>query len=78
MERKKSAAKGDAKLDWTWEAKGTLYVGDCGTTPSAKIASFDMDDTLIRVKSGKKFPTNSDDWVFWAEQVPKKLAQFDK
>jgi hypothetical protein len=27
-----------------------------------------MDDTLIRVKSGAKFATNADDWVFWHDK----------
>lgn len=60
--------------NWTWKEEGTLIYGDCGTTPSSKIASFDMDDTLIRVKSGAKFSTNADDWVFWHEtKVTNKL-----
>ncbi len=28
-----------------------------------------MDDTIIRVKSGAKFPKNADDWIFWHESV---------
>jgi bifunctional polynucleotide phosphatase/kinase len=34
-----------------------------------------MDDTLIRVKSGAKFPKDSNDWVFWHEKVPLKLKE---
>jgi bifunctional polynucleotide phosphatase/kinase len=53
-----------------WENESTLFIADYKTKPSAKIASFDMDDTLIRVKSGAKFPKDSNDWVFWDEKVP--------
>lgn len=40
---------------------------------SEKIASFDMDDTIIRVKSGAKFAKDASDWIFWHESVPKKM-----
>jgi bifunctional polynucleotide phosphatase/kinase len=35
-----------------------------------------MDDTLIKVKSGAKFPKDSTDWLFWDESVPKKLKEY--
>lgn len=60
----------DAVLDATkapgpWESYngGQLLVytsADCKS--SAKIASYDMDGTLINTRSGKVFPTNVDDW----------------
>lgn len=34
-----------------------------------KIIIFDLDGTLIKTKSGKKFPSNSDDWVFNYDSV---------
>lgn len=38
-----------------------------------------MDDTLIRVKSGAKFASNADDWVFWHDiKIVEKLKQLDK
>jgi len=40
---------------------------------SAKIASFDLDGTLVEPKSGKKFPTGRTDWEWWNEVVPTKL-----
>lgn len=39
-----------------------------------KIASFDLDHTVIRPKSGKTFPTNKDDWKFY-DNVISKLNQ---
>lgn len=38
-----------------------------------KIAFFDMDSTLILVKSGKKFAQNSDDWKLFSGNVTNKL-----
>jgi bifunctional polynucleotide phosphatase/kinase len=34
-----------------------------------------MDDTIVRVKSGAKFATNAEDWIFWHECVPKKMLE---
>lgn len=50
---------------WTWSTHGSLFIGDCGSKSSAKIASFDMDGTLINTKSGAKFPKDAYDWVMW-------------
>lgn len=57
-----------------------------GTTPkikklikrSTKIASFDLDQTLITCKSNKKFPIDEDDWKFMYEQVPDILKNYVK
>jgi bifunctional polynucleotide phosphatase/kinase len=40
-----------------------------------KLAAFDLDNTLIRVKSGKKFPTSSTDWCWLYDNVPDKLRK---
>ena len=39
----------------------------------AKIAAFDLDHTLIKPKSGRKFPKDYDDWVL-LDGVKKKLT----
>ena len=36
---------------------------------SSKIAAFDLDYTLIKPKSNKKFPTDKDDWEFLNDKV---------
>lgn len=40
-----------------------------------KLACFDLDSTLIKTKSGKKFSTSSDDWVFYSDTVVDKLKE---
>jgi len=43
-----------------------------------KIAFFDLDDTLITTKSGKKFPCNGNDWKFRFDNVKIKLNELNK
>jgi len=44
-------------------------------TASDKVASFDMDDTLIKTASGRKFPTGRNDWQWWDKSVKAKLIE---
>ena len=61
-----------------WESN-TGYI--CGSsdnyelnkTNKLKIASFDLDSTLIKTKSGKKFQENKDDWQWCYPNVKKVL-----
>lgn len=63
-------------LHWTWKMVDTLCVGSTqNDEPAGKIAMFDMDDNLIRVKSGAKFAKDAGDWVMWHECVPKKIQE---
>ena len=39
-----------------------------------KIAAFDLDYTIIKTKSGKKFPIDHNDWVLWDDFIPDRLA----
>ncbi|CZT20336.1 related to bifunctional polynucleotide phosphatase/kinase [Ramularia collo-cygni] len=59
----------------------SLVVGRCeGATTiprpkPTKIAAFDLDDTIIKTKSAKKFSLGPDDWQWWHACVPAKLKQ---
>lgn len=37
------------------------------------LALYDLDGTLIRPKSGSKFPRGADDWTWWHDDVPRRL-----
>ena len=79
---------GDFKFDLQWSEHGDVLTkgykpvvclegADC--KPSDKIAAFDIDFTIIRPKSGKKFSEDKNDWMFLFDEVPKKLKSlFDE
>ena len=55
---------------WNWVQHHSCHVGSSpNLTHTAKIASFDMDDTIITRKSGAKFPINADDWIVLNDKV---------
>jgi bifunctional polynucleotide phosphatase/kinase len=60
----------------TWKKESEYYEG---TTPKfnmgQKIASFDLDGTLIIPKSKKKFAIDSSDWTWTFKTVPNKLKE---
>ena len=45
---------------------------------STNIAAFDLDYTLIKPKSGNKFPKNKDDWMFISDKVKLYLNALNK
>ena len=54
--------------------KGSIVILELGDPkPSNLIASFDMDDTLIKPKSGAKFAKSATDWIWWHPNVPERL-----
>ncbi|KAH9644829.1 hypothetical protein HF086_007917 [Spodoptera exigua] len=69
---------GKPAVDNLWEDidKGELYVFTSkGVKPSHKIAAFDMDGTLIKTKSGKVHPVDTNDWQIAFPTVQKKLKE---
>lgn len=56
---------------------GQLYVFTSkGVKSSSKIAAFDMDGTLIKTKSGKVHPVDTNDWQLNFPQVASKLKEY--
>ncbi|RUS88558.1 hypothetical protein EGW08_003658 [Elysia chlorotica] len=66
-------------LHWTAEGdkQGTCPLLLCLSSDTLegrqKIAGFDIDFTIIKTASGRKFAVGSNDWEFWHEEVPAKL-----
>jgi len=55
----------------------------CTTVPiktlsNKPIASFDLDDTIIKPKSGKTFAIDKSDWIFHTPEIPAKLIELSK
>ena len=46
------------------------------TSHGVKIASFDIDGTIITTKSGNTFAKNIDDWKFLYDSIPSMLASY--
>jgi len=55
-----------------------LYSVSSQIKGSAKIVGFDMDDTLIKTKSGKTFAVSRADWQWFTPEVPAKLQELHK
>lgn len=81
-------AKGETDLsdNLKWEYHGDVVKNVCplltlsSTTLSgrSKAAGFDIDFTVIKTASGRKFATGATDWEWWDTKVPDKLRQLDK
>ena len=76
------ASGGDFKFDMEWleygdvltkGVKPVVYLDGADCKASDKIAAFDIDYTIAKPKSGKKFSVNKDDWEFLFDKVPRKL-----
>jgi bifunctional polynucleotide phosphatase/kinase len=73
-----------AVADWVvlGDSKSVLWLNaerianrNAAPRDSVKVASFDLDDTLIMPKSGAVFAKSSLDWKWLIDGVPEKLAQ---
>ena len=61
-----------------WKEIGSLLVFQYGIqVHSAKLAAFDIDNTIIQTNSGKKFATGPTDWKFM-NKVPEKLKSLNE
>jgi bifunctional polynucleotide phosphatase/kinase len=56
--------KEKSKPSNNWNTIKTVLIKNYGSEPSSKILGFDLDDTLIRPKSGAKFAKDRSDWEF--------------
>ncbi|KAG0337073.1 hypothetical protein BG000_005843 [Podila horticola] len=66
-----------AKAPIKWQTYGTSCIVGEAFDPKAhsKVASYDLDSTLISVNGKHKWPKNSDDWIWWAPGVPARLKE---
>lgn len=55
--------------------KPLFYLCSKSLKGSKKVAAFDIDFTIIKTKSGKKFPTDYKDWTWFDNSVRTKLAE---
>lgn len=87
-ELKAKRAKGETDLgdDLKWEHVGEVVKSVCpliilssATLPGRqKVAGFDIDFTVIKTASGRRFATGSKDWEWWDDSVPGKLKDLHK
>lgn len=60
--------------------KGTcplLFLSSDTLPGRKKAAGFDIDFTVIKTASGRKFATGANDWEWWDDSVPDRLRQLD-
>jgi len=62
-------------MSWSQNDKGLEVYEYKFSRMLPKIACFDMDGTLIRTASGKKFPINENDWTWLSASVPSKIRE---
>lgn len=75
-EDSKYCAKEAMEAEWEEIDKGELFIFTSkGVKSSSKIAAFDMDGTLIKTKSGKVHPVDTNDWQIAFPSVLQKLQE---
>lgn len=58
---------------WSNDSDGLLIYETKGIYSGTQVAAFDLDNTIIKTKSGKPFAVDENDWVFTSPQVKPKL-----
>ncbi|XP_065332330.1 uncharacterized protein F21D5.5 [Cloeon dipterum] len=62
---------------WETVDQGKMLVfSPHGMNHSSKVASYDLDWTLIGTKSGRVYPRDADDWQILLPEIPGKLKKF--
>jgi len=55
---------------------GSSTIGTNGaSSKKVSVVFYDLDGTLIKPKSGARFPASRDDWAWWNPSVPKRLQK---
>lgn len=72
---RKKCLPGFGKLIQAHPAPKSMRRNFNDSKPSAKIAAFDLDGTLVKTKSGAEFALNGGDWMFAHRSVPAKLKE---
>jgi bifunctional polynucleotide phosphatase/kinase len=67
-------------MDIKWDINKNYMVGKTSNVniKNGKIAAFDLDDTLIKTKSGKDFSIDEFDWEMYDKSIVEKLNKLSK
>lgn len=72
----------EATKEGTWEDidnKELIVFTPAACQGRGKIAGFDIDGTVIKPKSGARFPKNAEDWIWNYSEIPRQLRKlFDE
>ena len=69
----------DSQPGWWTEISGGLLIYETKQSFSSNsVAAFDLDGTIIKTRSGNKYPVNESDWMFLSLQVEKKIKKNKK
>ncbi|CAE7824838.1 Pnkp [Symbiodinium sp. CCMP2592] len=61
---------------WREAAPSLLVREDPASKPTAKVAGFDLNDTLVSSKIGAPgYQVTVSDWIFYSEAVPRRIAE---
>lgn len=78
MDEKEGIKKPKSMNEDKWDnidSNKCLVFTSRGTKGSERIAAYDMDQTLIKTKSGRVFPISIEDWQLNLSEVPGKLKK---